>query len=240
MSYFNAPFGISNPDTSPPLGASTSVEDDSVRYDIDPTFDLSFDDGGTPPYNTTGFESGGSSATVATDMPANITFGDLATIDTTTSAPTPAPPPLADYGANPYDFDPLSDIFNWVFSDWPMSSLSNASSNPPPPKDGIGDQINPPHACHALASNFVSTGSTNAGDIAGRVFLQDSLPDLPSEPGISGNFQEERPALAPSHRGGVGSTPRTQRGPAFAPVSENMLCVHFTILVLLTREILPS
>ncbi|KAI9441859.1 hypothetical protein H4582DRAFT_1935452 [Lactarius indigo] len=252
MSHSNAPYGTPNPGTFPVQDVPTSVEEDStVQYDFNSTFDFSsLFDGGTSHYDTTGFEPEGSSMStlppvaqweVTTDihhMPdqstnvatgdifANGAFGSLATIDAATLASAPAPPPLADYGANPHDLDPLSEFINWDLFALPTLSPLNTSSDPSPPKDGIGDQINPPHAHDALASNLVSTGSINARDIADHVFLKASLPDLPSVPSIHGNFQEERLALVPSYRDGVSSTPQTQRddAPVLTPVgmSENM------------------
>ncbi|KAH9053205.1 hypothetical protein EDB87DRAFT_281980 [Lactarius vividus] len=227
MSHFNAPFGIPNPDTFLLLDVPASVEDDST--DINSTFDFSFlYDGGTSPYNITGFESKGSSSTAVTtgEFSANGAFGGLATIDTTTLASAPAPPPLANYGASPHlrDFGPLSELIDCDFPASPTPSLSNASSNPSPPKNGIGDWINSPHVREALASTFAS------------------LPDLLSEPGIPSSFQEEGLTLAPSYGGGIGSTPQTQwdDGAAFTPAGmfENMSCVHFPTLALFPREII--
>ncbi|KAH8985638.1 hypothetical protein EDB86DRAFT_2958337 [Lactarius hatsudake] len=211
MSHFNDPFIIPNPDTFPALDVPASVEDldNSTMHSINnSTFDFSFlYDGGTSPYNTTGFESKGDSfATVATgEISTDSAFGGLTTIDATTLASAPAPPPLPDYGVNLHDFGPLSELIDWDFSASPTPSLSNASSNPSPPKDGIGDWIDSPHVREALTSTFAS------------------LPDLPSELGIPGNFQEEL-TPAPSG-GGVGSTPQTQCDEgAFTPAGmfENM------------------
>ncbi|KAH9174317.1 hypothetical protein EDB89DRAFT_1952151 [Lactarius sanguifluus] len=165
MAYFDASFSIANPHTSPPLGAPASVEDGSTTQSghldrINSIFDCPegdfICDGDTLPLNTTGFE--------------HLLGGFTTTTNATPSASTTAPPPFTDYGAYTYGFDLLSFHRAGTFLSFPRhvclrialprfvltksKALTNASSIPSPPGDGIGGHINTPHTDEALAWFF--------------------------------------------------------------------------------------
>ncbi|KAI9450626.1 hypothetical protein BJY52DRAFT_1191718 [Lactarius psammicola] len=235
MAYFDSSFGIANPlSFSPRQGAPASVEDDSNMQSghldcIGPILDclegrFSYDDY-ILPHNTNGFQpESGSSTTVDTgNMSTNSAYPEgLTATSASESASAPALPSFANYDAYTHDFDFLLESLDWDSSALLTPALTNASSIPSPSTDGIGDQMNLPHTHEAPAPNFVSPL------------------DLSLDFSIPGNFQAEQVSHAPSHWDGIGFTPQTQRDDVLASapegMSENVSCVYFTTLALLTGE----
>jgi hypothetical protein len=114
--------------------------------------------------------------------------------------------------------------------------LTNFSSMPSSPRNGIGDQINPPQLRATLAANSVSARTASARNIAYHIFLQGSSLNFFPDLGIAG--QASRAPWWDEDD----FTPQTQCDdmPTGATVgmSENILCVHFTTVVPLKREML--